>query len=211
MLPWWKIFKILEVAKDKCKLCPVPTRKACWSHPQIAIWNCFANTQAVLLQTHRTLRVSELQWCIFLSQQDLNLFLIPPEWKGRKNMCLSQAIRKGKKNNLSPHSLLNILNYKKSIPSAPIFLSKTMTQKYQEKNIDGKIVSCRQWERERKNNLPSAPNLFAPGKPSEPLGDLLRNWICRQQGQFKKATSFFMNLRNKKRFSWMQKRKQGKF
>ena len=26
-----------------------------------------------------------------------------------------------------------------------------------------------------KNNLPSAPNLFAPGKPSEPLGDLLRN------------------------------------
>ena len=108
VLPWEKILKILQVAKDKCKLCTVPTRKACWSHPQIAIWNCFANTQAVLLQTHRTLRVSEFHWCIFLSQQDLNLFLIPPEWKGRKNMCLSQAIRKGKKTNLSPRSLLNI-------------------------------------------------------------------------------------------------------
>ena len=65
VLPWEKILKILQVAKDKCKLCPVPTRKACWSHPQIAIWNCFANTQAVLLQTHRTLQVSEFHWRIF--------------------------------------------------------------------------------------------------------------------------------------------------
>ena len=70
----------------------------------------------IVLQTHKQFFCKPIvlwgcQNCIdvfFLSHQDLNLFLIPPEWKGRKNMCLSQAIRKGKKTNLSPRSLLNI-------------------------------------------------------------------------------------------------------
>ena len=63
-----------------------------------------------------------------------HLLLVLPDYRGKKNICLQQTIRKGKK-----------------------------------------------------NNLLRAPNLFALGKLSKPLGDLLRNWICRQQGQFKKA------------------------
>ena len=63
-----------------------------------------------------------------------HLLLVLPDYRGKKNICLQQTIRKGKK-----------------------------------------------------NNLLRAPNLFALGKLSKPLGDLPQNWICRQQGQFKKA------------------------
>ena len=98
--------------------------------------------------------------------------------EGREKYVSLASNKKGKEKQFEPTLLVKHLKYKKSMPSTPIFLPN-----YDIKIIEKKIVIkdrkknyvAQTMRKGRKNNLPSAPNLFAPGKPSEPLGDLLRN------------------------------------